>query len=176
MSAAEFALLPDAKGCELVFGQLREKGMGAFSSEIAGWLMFLFYSRFDWRAHGRFFDSECGYQCWPDVDPDRVRKPDLSYVSKRRLPHVPAGWITIAPDLAVEVLSKNDRSDEVDEKVAEYLDAGVKAIWVVDPSLKVVRVFRSNHSSQVLTADQELRDDEILPGFHCQVAELFPSA
>ena len=174
ITAAEFELMPDTKGYELVGGRLKEKTVGAFSSQIAIIFYSLLLTRFDWRRHGWIFDSECGYQCWPQPDSNRVRKPDISFVAKGRLPQVPHGWIKIAPDLAIEILSKNDRPGELEEKVAEYQEAGVKLVWVIDPEAEEVRVFCPSATPITLTGAEELHDDAILPGFRCQVSEIFP--
>lgn len=173
ITADEF-LRTDHKGYELVEGRLQEKNVGAFSSSAAYLIGLLLAARFDWQKYGRILDSEGGYQCWPN-HPLRVRKPDLSFIRREKLPggELPEGWIQSPPDFVIEVLSKNDALREVEEKVAEYLAAGVPLIWVVDPKHKSVRVYRPDALSALHTGNDELFDDEVLPDFRCQVAELF---
>src|SRR5919197_537753 len=77
-------------------------------------------------------------------DPDTVRGPDVSFWSRERLPEVPEGYIPIAPDLIVEVVSPSDHFSRVQTKVREYLQRGVRMIWVVDPEDRGVTVYRSH--------------------------------
>jgi Uma2 family endonuclease len=105
-----------------------------------------------------------------------VRKPDVSFIRRGRLPdeRLPKGHVTIPPDLAVEVLSPNDLADEVDEKVKEYLEAGVLVVWVVFPKTRTVQIHRADGPIVKLTETDELSGEEVLPGFRCRVGEIFP--
>ncbi|MEW6282644.1 MAG: Uma2 family endonuclease, partial [Candidatus Eremiobacterota bacterium] len=105
--------------------------------------------------------------------PDTVRGPDVSYWSRERVPDSPTGFLDLPPDLAVEVVSPHDTSREVEEKVQEYLRAGVKRVWVLYPRSRTVHVFSSDGGCRVLQAADVLEDPELLPGFSCPVAELF---
>jgi len=176
MTADDFLLI-DNKGFELVDGRLKEKNVGAFSSSAAFFIGLLLAARFDWQKYGHLLDSEGGYQCWPDY-PDRVRKPDISFIHREKLPggRVPEGWIQVPPDFAIEVLSKKDTSGEVEEKVDEYLAVGVPLVWVVDPKRQHVTVYRPATAAQTLSGDDELVDEAVLPGFRCKVEELFAPA
>lgn len=174
ITADEFLLLEN-KGFELVDGRLKEKNVGAFASKTAVWILSVLFSRFDWQKFGEFLDSEGGYQCWPE-HPDRVRKPDISFIRTEKLEQgiVPDGWLKAPPDLAIEVMSKKDALPEVEVKVQEYLDVGVPLIWVVHPRRKTIRVYRGSMTPQVLRGDDEIVDEVVLPGFQCRAAELFP--
>jgi Uma2 family endonuclease len=122
---------------------------------------------------GRGFGAETGFLL--KRDPDTVRAPDFAFIAKANLPAsrpVEAFWPG-APDLAVEVLSPGDTSGEVAEKVEEWLSAGCAALWIVDPKLKTVTIYRSLTSVQVRTAGESLVGDPELPGFSCAVDELF---
>ena len=78
-----------------------------------------------------------------------------------------------APDLAVEVLSPNDRARDVAGKVREYLTHGVALVWVIDPSARTVMV-HSCAALMTLAGDQRLQGDVVLPGFEVRVRTLFP--
>ena len=80
----------------------------------------------------------------------------------------------IPPDLVVEVVSPNDLAYEIDEKVQEYLDAGVQLVWVVNPALRTVRIYRADGTISGLHESDELSGENIVPGFHCPIANLFP--
>src|SRR3954452_2213270 len=114
--------LPDnGKGYELVRGRLVEQCMGGFASWVASQIKFLLVAFGQNRGLGWVLDSEGSYQCFRD-DPGKVRKPDVSFIRRGRLPgeRIPAGHVPLPPDLAVEVVSPNDTAYEVDAKVEEY--------------------------------------------------------
>ena len=74
---------------------------------------------------------------------------------------------------SVEVLSPNDKTGEVDEKVQNWLDTGVRLVWVVDPKLRNVTSYRTATDVTTLTAAARLDGGEVVHGFHCPVAEIF---
>ena len=78
-----------------------------------------------------------------------------------------------APDLAVEVVSPNDLAYDVDSKVEDYLQAGVRLVWVVNPVTRTVRVHHPDGPGATLRADGELTGGDVLPGFHCPIRDLF---
>lgn len=162
---------------ELINGTLVKREMGSLSSWVGGKLLRLIGSFGEDHNLGWAFPADAGYQCFAD-DPDKVRKPDVSFVLRGRLPNeqVPEGWIRIPPDLAVEVLSPNDLATVIDVKVKEYLDAGVRIVWVVNPETRTVIVHRADGSVSKLLENGELSGEDVLPGFECRVAEIFPPA
>jgi Uma2 family endonuclease len=106
-----------------------------------------------------------------------VRKPDVSLVLRDRLTaeQLEEGFLTIAPDLAIEVVSPNDSAYEVEEKVQEYLSAGVRLVWVVYPPTRTVHIHRADRSTAVLSSGDELNGEDLLPGFTCHTGDLFAS-
>lgn len=127
------------------------------------------------REHlGWVLPSDAGYQCFPD-DPGKVRKPDVSFIRADRLSveDEPEGWATIAPDLAVEVVSPNDLFEAVAIKVNEYLSAGVRLVWVIDTATERVHVYRHDGRGEILTSADELNGEDVVAGFRCTVADLF---
>lgn len=120
----------------------------------------------------------CGSGVITERDPDSVRGPDVLFVSRQRWPHdqAPEGFLEVAPDLAVEVLSTNDVWKDVLTKTSEYFDAGVREVWVVDPDLKTVQVFRPDKPPRTLRASDMIESDDVLPGFSCPVDDFFIGA
>ncbi len=108
-------------------------------------------------------------------NPDTVRAPDLAFIRQDRLPPVdPRGFWHGAPDLAVEVLSPEDRATEVEEKVDEYLQHGVTVVLVVDPDVESVSVHRRLAPPlAVQGADAVLEIGDVLPGFSDTLANIF---
>ena len=173
-SPDDLLTMPDGKRFELVAGNLLERNMGARSSFVAGRTHVLLTEFCDSHRRGLAFPEGTGYQCFPD-DPGKVRRADVSFIATGRLPNdePPEGHILIAPDLAVEVVSPNDLAYEIDEKVEEFLAAGVRLVWVANPVAHTMRVHRPDRPGVTLRAEDELTGDDVLPGFRCRVHELF---
>lgn len=162
---------------ELVNGELVERHFGAQSSWIAANLIGLLGFIYGPKQPGHFFTTDCGYQCFPD-EPERVRRPDVSFIRTGRFPgeRVPRGYIHITPDLVVEVISPNDLASEIAVKVEEYLEAGVPLVWVISPDAETVTVHRADGTVTKLHTVDELSGENVLPEFRCQVSELFVAA
>lgn len=106
--------------------------------------------------------------------PDTVRAPDVAFVRRDRVPEpVPAGFPEFAPDLAVEVLSPDDRPGEVLAKVADWLGAGTRLVWVVDPRRRLARVYRADGTQSQLDEADVFDGEDVLPGFACSLAEIW---
>jgi Uma2 family endonuclease len=107
-------------------------------------------------------------------DPDTVRAPDVAFVRADRVPATPTvGFFSGAPDLAVEVLSPNDRASDVLAKVQDWLGAGCRVVWVVDPRTRTVSVYGDGNKLAVLKESDELSGDDVVPDFRLPVAEIF---
>ena len=172
----ELLAMPNGDHCELVNGELKEKDMGA---ALSAWVGMRIARRLDEYAElrgGYAFGDAASYRCYDD-DPNRVRIPDASFISSGRLEggEIPSGYLTIPPDLAVEVVSPSDRYGDVEDKAEEYLEAGVIVVWVINPSNRSVRIFRRDARPEQLGPNDELTAEEIMPGFRCRVADLFPN-
>jgi Uma2 family endonuclease len=166
--------MPNGDRFELVDGQLVERNMSAWSSHIGGRMVRLLGNFCEENPLGWTMQADCSYQCFPHA-PSLVRKPDVSVIRFGRFPNerLPEGHIRIAPDLAVEVLSPNDLDYETDQKIEEYLRAGVRLVWVINPESRTVLIYRADGSINGLREQDELSGEDVLPGFRCRVAELF---
>ena len=106
-------------------------------------------------------------------NPDTVRGPDIAFVRKERVPDpIPSTFLEFAPDLVVEVLSPNDRPGELLAKVGDWLDAGARLVWVIDPERRVARLYRADGTEQILAETDRLLGEDVLPGFSCTVASI----
>ncbi len=175
MTVEEFAQLPDTGGLELDDGVVVEMKMGGMSSWIAGELHsrvrdFVRPNRLGWA-----FPQETAYECFPPT-PSRVRKPDTSFVRAGRFPGEvpPEGYITLVPDLAAEVVSPNDTAFEVERKIRQFRQAGVRLVWVIYSETRTARVFHAAGPNHDVDADGHLDGEDVLPGFRLRLAELFP--
>jgi Uma2 family endonuclease len=167
--------IPDGKRYELVNGRLAERKTGAESS----WVGTRLTSRLDRfcedNSLGIVWGADNGYQCFAHA-PGLVRRPDVSFVKKGRLPGdiAPKGWVKIPPDLAVEIVSPNDSAEGLEEKLDAYRTAGVPLIWVIYPELRKVKIFRNGGLAGELREDDLLSGEDVIPGFHCPLREILP--
>lgn len=100
--------------------------------------------------------------------------PDVAFLSfARQAELAKTGYNLNPPELAVEVLSPTDTESQMMIKVANYLAAGT-IVWVIDPSVRVVHVFRPGQPVQTLTENDTLRGEGVLNGFEISVLRLFP--
>lgn len=107
-------------------------------------------------------------------NPDTVRAPDLAFIRRGRLPaEEPETFSEVVPDLAAEILSPSDRWSDVEEKIAEYLAAGVTVVWILDPSRNEVRVHRADRALEILGADALLTEPTLLPSLRVPLRDLF---
>lgn len=125
------------------------------------------------RGLGEVFDSSTGYR----LPGSNLRSPDLSFVAAARLPAggVPEGFLYVPPDLAVEGLSPDDRPRLMRDKVGEYLAAGVRLVWVIDPGTRRASVHRTAPNVREIGIEGSLEGEDLAPGFSCRVAALFAS-
>ncbi|MBC7896481.1 MAG: Uma2 family endonuclease [Cytophagaceae bacterium] len=120
---------------------------------------------------GRVFAAETGFTL--ERNPDTVRAPDVAFIRTERLLHPPPrGFAEIAPDLAAEVLSPDDRPGEVLAKVADWLKAGTPLVWVVDPIREHARVYRADGSEALVSPGESLDGEDVLSGFACLVDDV----
>jgi Uma2 family endonuclease len=170
----ELLEMPDGDNFELVDGRLVEREMGWRSSRIGGRLFRLLDVYCDQQGLGWVVPADASYRCFPD-DPSMVRKPDVSFIRRDRLPEdeEPEGHCPIAPDLAVEVISPNELYYEVEDKIADYFSASVALIWIVNPATHSVRVHRRDGTISDLAETDELTGENVIPGFRCRVSEIF---
>lgn len=106
--------------------------------------------------------------------PDTLRVPDLSFIIEERAREADRyAAIEGAPDLAVEILSPTDSADRIREKVAEYLGAGARLVWVVDPEAETVTVHRPQSGPLTLAGEDVLDAGDVIPGFRIPVGEIF---
>lgn len=158
--------------CELIDYVLVEKAVGFRESLLA-----LFIGR----KLGQFADLHnlglvLGSDGMARVFPGQIRVPDVGFYSWSRLPggRVPTEAVSpVAPDLAVEVLSKDNTKAEMKRKRGEYFNAGTRQVWEVDPRKRTVTVYMPPRVSVSLRGDAVLGGGDVLPGFSLPLGELF---
>jgi len=160
------------KVTELIRGQLvvREPP-GTWHGAVSARLTLRLGSFVEAQGLGLVFAQDTGFQI--ASNPDTVRAPDVAFVARERLDAIhDRGYSALAPDLLAEVVSPDDRPGELLAKVADWLVAGVRLIWVIDPLRKVARVYRPDGSLTVLGEADALDGEDVLPGFSCGLKDL----
>jgi Uma2 family endonuclease len=177
MSPQDLLGMPNNSGMELVNGEIVEKTVSKKSSRVEVRIASLIDAYLAEHPVAEVYSSSLGYTCFPD-DPDRMRKPDVSVVLLERLRGLPAdvGYMPIVPDLAVEVISPNDLTYKIDDKLKEYLAAGFPLVWIADPNARTITVHPRNGRPVIFTEDDEITAESVLPGFRCRVRDFFPAA
>ena len=176
MTPEQFESLRDSRGLELIDGIVTEKNMGAENAAIQSRVGHYLSAVVLTANIGVVLDSETMYQCFPSR-PKQIRKPDVSFVLQARLPdgRVPRGLCKFRPDLAVEVVSPNDTYEVVEEKLADYFDAGIPLIWVVTPKTRTVLVYQADGTARRLRDTDDLTADPVISGVRVRIADLFPN-
>lgn len=175
MTPDEFLVYPlsDVKA-ELVRGELRvTPPPGGPHGRAATNLILLLGAYLKGRELGWVYADGVGYQLLQR--PRTVRVPDVSYVRADRLPKegIGPGLLKLAPDIAVEVLSPSESASELEEKLDDYRACGTPLIWVIDPVRRTVMIVASDAPVRWLLEDDALDGGDVVPGFSCQVSELF---
>jgi Uma2 family endonuclease len=172
----ELLAMPDGGHYELIDGELKERRVSALSNLVAAEVNRILGNHCQSHRSGWIFAAEHGYRCFPWKQ-SKVRRADVSFIARDRysLEQLSAdGFTAIPPDLAVEVVSPNDLVYELEEKVEEYLRAGVRLVWVVLPDIRAVHVYRADGTTGRFREHDELSGEDVLPGFRCKVVDLFP--
>lgn len=175
LTIEEFERLPDHEcRSELVRGRLvREPPAGMDHGWLATRFTVLISLFVDRQALGEVFTADTGFVLFEE--PPTVRAPDVAFVSRDRLPppRESIGFGRLAPDLAVEIVSPSNTALEILEKTEDYLDAGTRLVWVVEPRRRSITVYRSRKEIRLLGEDDTLEGYDVLPGFTLPVAEVF---
>lgn len=173
LTADEFWRSPlNGKGVELVRGEVESSmppgGLhGAIQVRLGG--------RLDaWASanNAGWVGVESGFLI--ATNPDTVRGPDIAFVKADRIPSsgVPTAFWRLPPDIAIEVVSPDETAQSLQVKISEYLDAGTSEVWVIYSLSREVVAHFPNRTARTLT-DVQMLTSALLPGFSCQVAELF---
>jgi Uma2 family endonuclease len=158
---------------ELVDGVLVEKPMGYYESLLAAFLLGRLQEYLRANPIGEVLAPDATMRLLPGL----VRLPDVAFVSWERAPEDPETEAIpdVAPDLAVEVISRGNTRAEMERKLDEYFAAGVRGAWLFDPRARTVRVYTSRDQFTTIGADGTVDGGDVLPGFQVSVAEWLAS-
>jgi Uma2 family endonuclease len=175
MTAEELERLPDDEHrYDLIRGELlRMAPAGGEHGEIASHIDMRIAAFVYEHRLGKTYGAETGF--YLQRNPDTVLAPDAAFVRQDRLPPREArrGFVPVAPDLVVEIVSPSDSASDVSDKVTTCLDADVRLVWVVEPRRRTVSIYLPDHTARILREDEVLDGADVLPGFRLPIAELF---
>lgn len=154
---------------ELYAGEIIEKMSDFAPSAIASTISFYFKKYLLDYPVGYVTGKGGGYR----ISEDFVFNPDVGYITKSRLPHLPAHEAPVAPSLAIEIRSTDDRGTALREKAAIYLQSGTRLVWLVFPREQVVEVHKQDAPLRIMGIDSILDGEDVLPGFHLRVSDIF---
>lgn len=177
VTAEELLRLPDdGWRYELVEGRLVRMSLTGRRHGRIAMALLLAVGRFVEERHlGEVLPAETGFWISPEGSPDTVLAPDLAFVrAGREADPGTEGYPRLAPDLVVEIASPSQRRTEMGAKARRWLSAGVRLVWLVLPEVRIVEVWRGDEVARIVTAEEELSGEEILPGFVFPVKDLFP--
>ena len=176
MTAEQLARHPvPHKRTELVRGRLvvREPAAPRHGS-VAARVLIEIGKYLDDHPVGTVYAAETGFTLFRG--PDTVRAPDVAFIRADRVPAGEGpGFGDVVPDLVVEVLSPGDRRRTVETKVADWLRAGTRLVWVICPRRRTVQVHRAGGAAETLTEGDALDGEDVLPGFRVAVRRLLAS-
>ena len=158
--------------CELIDGTLVQKVMASLESQLAAALIHFIYLYLDTRNIGAVFAPDGLLK----ILPGQIRAPDVSFIRWERFPGrwLPTAAIyALSPDLAVEILSKNNTKAEMDRKLRDYFRSDVRLVWYIEPKSHTARAYTGEHEWTDIGADGSLSGGEVLPGFTLPLAQLF---
>ena len=173
MTADELLNMPDDRfRYELVRGELRKMPFADHvhsERALAIGASLLIHARAN--RLGRVYGADTGFE----LAPDHVRAPDAAFVRAERADAAQDsdGFFPGPPDLAVEVVSPDDLYMDVEEKIADWLDAGALAVVVANPSGRTVEIRRSRTDVVILNEDDVLEVQDVVPGWRMAVADIF---
>ena len=164
------AMPEDGNKYELVDGEIRVSPAGDRHSAIALALAARLLTFVKEHRLGHVMGADAGFR----LPGGNVRSPDASFVATGRFPNdrPTEDWGRLAPDLAVEVISPSDRPRRILDKVGEYLEAGVRLVWVIDPQRPAAVVYRSLTDVREVGIDESLDGEHVVPGFRCRLADV----
>jgi Uma2 family endonuclease len=167
-------LPPDGNFHELVRGKLRAMPPAGFEHGAIGTKLFRALDRIvEGKNLGLLVAGDTGFLI--AQHPDSVRAPDIGFVCRDRIQKtgIPTQYWPGPPDLAVEIISPSDTVYGISEKVEEWLEAGAGMVWVVNPRERTISVYRTGVPTLILTGNETLNGEPVIPGFAFKVKDLF---
>ena len=150
--------------------------MASLESMLAAELIYFIRRYIDYRT----ISGRAGHRTdCSRFSPRQIRAPDVSFIRWERFPggQLPeAAIFSVAPDLAVEILSEGNTAEEMNRKLREYFQAGVRLVWYIEPKTRTARAYTADSEWTEIGSNDSLFGGEVLPGFELPLAQLFLSS
>jgi Uma2 family endonuclease len=171
----ELLAMSEGKYWELIDGRARERPSNALVALTVTEFNMHLGNACEREGLGWLFSGTLGYRCFP-WDFNLVRRSNLTFIRADRLTpeRMSESYCSIAPDLVVEMVYPEDLAVYHARKLDDYLRAGARQVWIAYPRFRIVEQFRSDRTGRRLRAEDELSGEDVIPGFRCRVADLFP--
>ena len=173
ITGEEFLEMPGADPCELVAGEIKRMSP-------AGWKHGTIEARLAQRLSDFVDEYDLGEVMVGEVgvytgrDPDTVRGADVLFISHERLEAAsPEGFLDVAPELVVEIMSPTNKWEAVRRKIGEYLAIGVECVWIVEPENRAVQVYTAPDTVRTFSGADALKGEDLLDGFMLPLRDLF---
>jgi Uma2 family endonuclease len=167
------AMPHDGRKREIIDGELVVMSPASFNhGKIISRLSFALGEYIYPRQLGELADGQTGFR----LKSDDLFSPDIAFVSTAGASaHQQRGDVFFhgAPELLVEVLSPSDTVEVLEEKLAQFFREGLRCAWVVHPKTRTVHVYRSLTSIAILTSQDSLDGEDVIPGFRYEISKLF---
>jgi Uma2 family endonuclease len=175
ITGAELERMGDIGPCELVEGRIVSMSPTSHQhGEVETNFAAALHTYTRTHKVGKVQSGEVGI--YTERNPDTVRGVDVLFISNERFAQQKSpGFLEIAPDLVVEVLSPGNSWSEIMQKLREYLAIGVRLVWIADPETRHVYAYRALTDMREFAENDDLPGDDVLPGFSVPVARLFES-
>lgn len=158
---------------ELIEGELRTMspaggGHGQITVDLSTYVNYFVLTQ----KMGRGFAAETGFRI--EAGKTTILAPDFAFISTARLPDpIPDNFLTTVPDLVLETRSPGDSAKEIAEKIARWLESGVKIVWELNPRRQQLTVYRADQPARVLGPTDVLDGEDVLPGFTLNLSAIF---
>lgn len=173
ITGEELLAMGDIGPCELIDGRIVKMtptgGQHGFVEANIGRELHFFVRQ---KGLGWVMTGEVGI--YISRQPDRIRAADVAFISKDRLPKPPGpGFLDVAPELVVEIISPNDTWADMNHKLEDYFSRGINWVWVIEPKHKAVYVYHSATARVKIAETALLAGEGVLAGFEVAVQDLF---
>ena len=121
---------------------------------------------------GKVFDSSTGFK----LPNDAVRSPDVSWISLFKWNALSATqrkkYLPLAPDFVIELMSPTDSLNELQNKMKEYMNCGVRLGWLINPEDRQVEIYRHSKDTEILDNPQSLSGEDVMPSLIVDLSEI----
>lgn len=175
MTGEELYEMPNTSNTELKEGEVVYKmPTGGIHGTIEAIIAFLIMQYVFKNKSGRVMTGEVGI--YTKFNPDSIRAADVAFISNQRIERISKpekGYLRVAPELVIEIMSPDDLWDDIQEKINEYFGVDVVEVWVIDPKLKQIHQYSGPRSVSIWGEGDQFSAERVIPGLSIDLHEVF---